>query len=83
MSSYPNDVYEYTAAVITVRSVESLAAAEERQSSRQAIYLSIYLPIYLFAYLSIYLSICLSISLSIYLSMALRPLWTLAAFSVS
>jgi hypothetical protein len=34
-------------------------------------------------YLSIYLSACLSIYLFIYLSMALQPLWTLAAFSVS
>jgi hypothetical protein len=45
----------------------------------ESIYLSIYLSICLF----IYLFISLSISLSIYLSMALQPLWTLAAFSVS
>jgi hypothetical protein len=40
--------------------------------------LSIYLSIYLF-----YLSVRLSVHLPTYLPMALQPLWTLAAFSVS
>jgi hypothetical protein len=44
--SYPNDVYGYTTVVITVCPAESVAAAQERQSSIQAIYLSICLSIY-------------------------------------
>jgi hypothetical protein len=48
-----------------------------------SIYISIYLPTCLSIYLSIYLPTCLSICVSIYLRMALQPLWTLAAFSVS